>query len=1022
MAEQKVIQKNPDLTYDQDYAFLRQAGLDYIQNLGSDTWTDYNEHDPGITILEALCYAITELGYRTDLPMEDLLTEPNGQISLSQTLYTAKNILTQSPLNKDDYRKLLIDIVGVHNAWLMSDDFYTINNQIVPAGEVAIFADCKQDILSYTTTPHPIYLSGLYKVLLDLDNDDQFGDLNNGELQVLNPLSGSFKAGDVSLTVIFPVWNDPAVVSLLVADPNFVSIISNSFPAGDVIAIQITFTYLVGAVSNTITLNGIVNVDLQPAGKTVGATDVQAFFGTDFTKQVLNLYLLKIQQSKRIVQTAIRTLNENRNLCEDFVSVTTIKDEEIAICCDIDISPSTDMEQVQAEVFFAIEEYMDPTVNFYLLSEMQAKGYTTDLIFEGPVLHHGFIDTAELEQTQLRDEIYASDMISLIMNIDGVLAVRNFMMTKYDAQDKPVAGETGKSWCMPISPGCKPVFSETKSKVLFYKNQFPYLPSLAEVRDTLKWLRAVKARNKLSGHADDLPVPLGQYFPLDSYTSVEYLFPLTYGIGAAGLPPDATDTRKAQALQLKAYLLLYDQLLADFLSQLKNAKELFSTDITVQTYYAQFLGNIKNILPIYKQDKSGKTIKDLVMQNQDSAVTTVNEWQKLYESNETFLDRRNRFLDHLMSRFGESFNEYVMLMYSLDYITQQETSIKPADLITTKIQFLKDYPVISYARGRAFNYFPQNYFPPNPDFTVDTTKLWDTDNVSGVERKLCRLGGIPQFIRRFLYCLGNAAIITTSDTPPKFQFVFSTTDGSTLTSVTAFDTQEHLDDAMLAFMDSVLAGENYAVTQTGSNWNIYVTDNAGNNLAASNDFTSQDAADTALAEFIADFNTECDAEGLHLVEHILLRPRNGNYALAPVCLDPNCDFCGEQDPYSFRISIVLPYWPAHFRSMAFRNYFEDIVRQELPAHTIAKVCWVNDISLYNFENAYKAWITALANYSFDPSDATNITELQTTNDTLLQLLFTLFSEYPVATLHDCVESKDTNPVLLGKTILGSLKN
>jgi hypothetical protein len=46
------------------------------------------------------------------------------------------------------------------------------------------------------------------------------------------------------------------------------------------------------------------------------------------------------------------------------------------------------------------------------------------------------------------------------------------------------------------------------------------------------------------------------------------------------------------------------------------------------------------------------------------------------------------------------------------------------------------------SKGRAFNYFPQNYFPPQPDFSVDTSKLWDTDNVSGLEKKLCHLGGI----------------------------------------------------------------------------------------------------------------------------------------------------------------------------------------------------------------------------------------------------------------------------------------
>ena len=109
MAEAITISKNPTLLPDEDYAILRSEGLKYIEELGSDLWTDYNEHDPGITILEALCYAITELGYRADLPMKDLLTEENGQIAASQALFTPRKILTQAPLNINDYRKLLID-------------------------------------------------------------------------------------------------------------------------------------------------------------------------------------------------------------------------------------------------------------------------------------------------------------------------------------------------------------------------------------------------------------------------------------------------------------------------------------------------------------------------------------------------------------------------------------------------------------------------------------------------------------------------------------------------------------------------------------------------------------------------------------------------------------------------------------------------------------------------------------------------------------------------------------------------
>src|SRR5689334_21589811 len=48
-------------TESQNYALLRKYGIDYITALGSQFWTDYNIHDPGITWLEALCYALTEI-------------------------------------------------------------------------------------------------------------------------------------------------------------------------------------------------------------------------------------------------------------------------------------------------------------------------------------------------------------------------------------------------------------------------------------------------------------------------------------------------------------------------------------------------------------------------------------------------------------------------------------------------------------------------------------------------------------------------------------------------------------------------------------------------------------------------------------------------------------------------------------------------------------------------------------------------------------------------------------------------
>ena len=54
---------------------LRKEGVRHIQRLAGHIWSDYNIHDPGFTILEQLCLAITDIGYRTDLDMKTLLAD-----------------------------------------------------------------------------------------------------------------------------------------------------------------------------------------------------------------------------------------------------------------------------------------------------------------------------------------------------------------------------------------------------------------------------------------------------------------------------------------------------------------------------------------------------------------------------------------------------------------------------------------------------------------------------------------------------------------------------------------------------------------------------------------------------------------------------------------------------------------------------------------------------------------------------------------------------------------------------------
>ncbi|MCK7559677.1 hypothetical protein MKQ70_33925 [Chitinophaga sedimenti] len=155
------ISPQPPAVSSMDYQLLRDEGLRYIEQIASGLWTDYNVHDPGITMLELLCYAITDLGYRTGFPVADLLaTRENNRDTFAQQFFSASKILPVRPVTANDYRKLFINIPGVKNAWLRKAA-YTLQH------------DLKDDVLLGTPPEghkyQPLSLNGIYDVLLELD-------------------------------------------------------------------------------------------------------------------------------------------------------------------------------------------------------------------------------------------------------------------------------------------------------------------------------------------------------------------------------------------------------------------------------------------------------------------------------------------------------------------------------------------------------------------------------------------------------------------------------------------------------------------------------------------------------------------------------------------------------------------------------------------------------------------------------------------------------------------------------------
>ncbi len=105
---------------DQDFRYLKEEGHAFIQQCMGYQWTNFNASDPGVTILDQVCYALTELGYCNAFPVAEILTGPDGNLQTEDQFYLPEEILTSSPLTIGDYRKFIVDAVeGVENALII---------------------------------------------------------------------------------------------------------------------------------------------------------------------------------------------------------------------------------------------------------------------------------------------------------------------------------------------------------------------------------------------------------------------------------------------------------------------------------------------------------------------------------------------------------------------------------------------------------------------------------------------------------------------------------------------------------------------------------------------------------------------------------------------------------------------------------------------------------------------------------------------------------------------------------------
>lgn len=105
------------------YTRLQAQTLEEVQRLAGQVWTDYNTHDPGVTVGDVTNHALTELDYKLGFPLADYCTGKGGAFAPGRIgLFPPEEAYTTQPVTPEDYRRLfLAHVPGIDNVFLTCD-------------------------------------------------------------------------------------------------------------------------------------------------------------------------------------------------------------------------------------------------------------------------------------------------------------------------------------------------------------------------------------------------------------------------------------------------------------------------------------------------------------------------------------------------------------------------------------------------------------------------------------------------------------------------------------------------------------------------------------------------------------------------------------------------------------------------------------------------------------------------------------------------------------------------------------
>jgi hypothetical protein len=671
MISAKGISKKPSGTT-LDFNKLRAEGIDLIQALSGDEWTDFNVHDPGVTTLEVLCYGLTDLGYRTELLQETFRSEELAEIDfIEKYFFTPDEIIGNLPLTKWDFEN------------------FTEKNH--PQVLLAWFEE------------YPIFNSGSvveggYEIAILLKHDDKFGNLNNDVIHI--PL----EAANTTLEVIFFDHENKRLnwkgIEKIV-DCKWDQQNSDNFFVFENYNCQISLLMEIIYENRTQTefRRTKARVTLSRELKVRKRNDsieshkdaiIEKLESAEFLNALAHT-LRKESYKASILSDIKQTLLPCRNLCEDFILLRVVNEQDIKIDAEVILN---DYAPHASAMITKIYDRLD---NFLL-----------ELVYQSKQPLAG-----------KKSILYGSNLIEEMVQIEGVEAARILGLNLFIDGVPTISLKDATSFeCISLQRFFYyvPKISREKSNIIFIRSDVQEKVGELVLKESSPYRHSLRKSDEYNRPPLRKGQILAQEFfeALQQYDSIQKDFPENYRLNEKILSGRERDPLTVRTLQFKTYLLFFERIMIDYLYRLYHFNDLLSLKQRSESEENE-LARLKKFLP---EIDDMKLLDEQVWSDMVSSSTDVSAQ----------LARKHKILDHLLARFAIAYTSVSPEENELDELTSS---------LDAKTSLLKEIPTITRERGLGIPIKPEE-------------DIWNSDLLSGFQKRIYGLLGLKHQFRQHI--------------------------------------------------------------------------------------------------------------------------------------------------------------------------------------------------------------------------------------------------------------------------------